>query len=202
MTNQQWLFDGESRRQDLSQWYTPPDLAAKIAKWAFVRHKARRILEPSCGKGALVNAITNTFLDARVVAYDIDIDNLIHTKINSNRVDVICDDFLTTPKVGNFDLVIMNPPFENNLDIQFIHESLRVSDVVISVLRGVIRHGSRRWEELWKWVNITGEVVLVERPKFGGDYTPMQDFVVLEMRGRKNARLRGESCKNHTVEWW
>ncbi len=53
---QGWLLEDEQRSPELAQWYSPPDLAARL--WHFAPKPRTgdpfRVLEPAAGKGALI----------------------------------------------------------------------------------------------------------------------------------------------------
>ncbi|MCY8944185.1 DUF4942 domain-containing protein [Bacillus atrophaeus] len=98
---------------------TPTRLIQKMTskvEWKYIKS----VLEPSAGKGNLVEAIHNQFKNTsnyrRTSKYDIDTieqdENLRHI-LKGNSYRVIADDFLTFNTYKKYDLIFMNPPFSN-----------------------------------------------------------------------------------------
>jgi predicted RNA methylase len=187
-----------------SQWYTPADLAKRIGSWSGFS-KVDRLLEPSAGRGALIAPLP--FCDWTAV--ELDSDNvmvLCGMQVKGLITEVVNSDFLTCTRsrLGSFDGVIMNPPYEGNMDRDFVMHALDFAPRVIALLRSAYRHGEDRWKKVWRWVDPVRQVDLVGRPTFGkglkGD-SPMSDFAVWELRRRKTARKFGEPV-TITTEWW
>jgi len=110
---------------------TPEELLTEITRgidWC----KIESVLEPSAGKGEIVDFVMKTAEAARWRYYDkrIDVDciekdeDLRHI-LKGKEYRVVHDDFLTFNTFKKYDLIIMNPPFSNGaahllraLDIQ------------------------------------------------------------------------------------
>lgn len=201
-----------------SQWYTPAPLAQRIAAWSGLQ-PGQRVLEPAAGRGALMLPLPLCAWSA----VELDPENFGHlVRLNEAHTlgpeyqDLWLGDFLTMtphtfapyPNVRAdgyvFDACMQNPPYEGNLDCDFVLHALDFAPRVIALLRSAFRHGDRRWERVWRWVDCTRRVELVDRPSFGsgidGD-SPMSDFAVFELRKRAHARERGEVSKEE-VSWW
>jgi len=195
------LWDDVEQKADLSQYYTDPRTAQRIAEWVIQAYPfAEIILEPSAGEGALIKP----FLErtrARITAVELDPANVAKLENLDPRVEVIAGNFLNM-ELARADLVVMNPPYENDQDALFVMKAFEASSVVFALLRGVIKHGVGRWKKMWRYVDIVREANLVERPNFGGEHTPKQDFVVLELMKRNRPRERGEPQPLCSMEWW
>jgi tRNA1(Val) A37 N6-methylase TrmN6 len=104
-------------------YYTPLDLASFIAAW--IRDlRPSRVLEPSCGDGAFLQAIADVGgLDGTdIVAFELDDIEARKAKqrgseLGLRRLEVRAEDFLSwatdnlaCPEQG-FDAVVGNPPF-------------------------------------------------------------------------------------------
>lgn len=205
------MIPGTNRDLSLSQWLTPPDLARRVVDWALIGTDwgrrvggfgGDRVLEPSAGNGALVRPLVAAGAGVFAVELDERYTSDLRRELGSWGMLVTCD-FLAIqpPPTGEgFSLVLMNPPYENGLDVAFILHALKFAPRVVGIFRSQILHGKARKRELWSKVRPTRIAYLSERPDFGGDYGAMTDFVVLElveMAGRnKNYPL---DC---TVEWW
>lgn len=102
---------------------TPHDIAHRMADLADLR-PGQRVLEPSAGTGAILNGITVSPLE--IVAVEINTtlaDRLRETQ--GKTVEVRCCDFLTcNGDLGKFDRILMNPPFQNGIDIVHIRKAL------------------------------------------------------------------------------
>lgn len=198
-----------------SQWYTPADLAQRIAAWSGFG-QGDRLLEPAAGRGALIAPLPLPLW----TAVELDEENcgalvpLFERLWPERRVDVRRADFLSlSPRHFaeehdrggyTFDGVIMNPPYEDDLDAAFVEHALAFAPVVIALLRSAFRHGAKRWRRVWRWVDCTRIAELVDRPSFGagldGD-SPMSDFAVYELRRAPHERRRGEA-RPTAIEWW
>lgn len=109
----------------LSAFYTPDETAELVAGIA-VASGRERILEPSAGSGALVwaalkrSSLLTGAENAKIVACDIDPSAVSRICAVANKnVSAINADFLALDKksLGAFDLVIANPPFTRNHEI-------------------------------------------------------------------------------------
>jgi len=209
MSAQQAMFDEVDCDPGLSQWFTHPTVARRIVEWTHRNHPtARNFLEPSAGRGAFVQALLELSPSIMVTACEID-PRLAPALLCLNGLrdvhqgDFLADDFrdmyLSRPL---FDGAVMNPPYERDAEAHHVRRACELCGFVVALLRGVVKHGQRRFDLLWRWVDIRREVVFVERPSFGGDFTPMQDFVVLDLELRREPRGRGEPSEPHPVEWW
>jgi len=113
---------------------TPPELAARMVQDAGdIGEVDLRILEPSAGTGAILDAIY-----AETKAIGRGLSHVVAVEINRTLADkltthatkptVICSDFLDAAGCSPealFDLVLMNPPFENASDIRHIRHALK-----------------------------------------------------------------------------
>lgn len=78
------------------------------------------VLEPSAGKGDLVQAVMNKIkysrYSSRDITYDIDtieLDQNLQYILLGKNYRIVHDDFLTYNSYKRYDLVVMNPPFSN-----------------------------------------------------------------------------------------
>lgn len=196
------LWEGIEQKASESQWYTRPKLACRIAQWVLRNNPGiRKVLEPSAGEGALIKPFLDLSDQIRVYAVELDPINVEKLRTLGDRVTVIDGNFLNI-WVPRADIAVMNPPYEHDQDVRFIMRALEFTDRVVALLRGVVHHGLNRWNLLWRYVDIVREANFIERPKFGGSFTPMQDYVLLELVKRKCPRERGESMPGPNIEWW
>lgn len=204
MTEQAWLvgMEGEQRRVDLSQWYSPPDLAEWLWGWAQrgLDGDPASVLEPSAGNGALLRPLLK---DAdptlrRCTAVDADPRNVLlldELAMLSRDVelDVLQGDFMAMRPTHRHDLCLQNPPYEADQDVDFILRGLVWAPVVVGVYRAAILDGQARFDRLWQHVTVERGARL-GRVQFGGDYTPQGDYVALQLEagGAQRGRSRLE----------
>jgi predicted RNA methylase len=174
--------------EERSQWFTPPDLAWRMVRWA--ARSFPHVLEPSAGSGNLVHA-------ARVVrgadgmeqpsksvvhAYELDpyyLDRLAERfqgDVNEEQVRLYRGSYLDSderPDLGcNFDIGIANPPFEDGLDGHFIAKMMNECDRIVVLARTCVLNGADRHERVWSrcgdggdW-SVRGVAFLPKRPVF------------------------------------
>lgn len=103
-------------------YYTPEKISEFIADWA-IHTSADTVLEPSCGDGSFLSAITNrlqkigaTEGQIRQNVVGIELDGVEAEKSAKYGTTVICDDFFTyydkfIDEKNQFDVIVGNPPF-------------------------------------------------------------------------------------------
>lgn len=155
---------------------TPADLAARMVELAELGDGAR-VLEPSAGTGRLVQAVKDTGRSVHIVA--VEVNHALARTLNQQHsqaapvdvpqaVEVIARDFMELKGgagadgcIGQFDAVVMNPPFEGAADVRHIVHALRMVKpggrlVAIcangprqqAVLRPLVEQHGGEWEEL------------------------------------------------------
>jgi len=201
-------FEGEERRRDLSQFYTPPHVAARMWRWACPPSSRRlTVLEPAAGRGALIlPMLTDTTRPkpVRIVAYEVDpgnVEALLALAKEHPEIEVRARDFRADDDPGRFDLCQQNPPYEDSQDFDFILRSLRVSRQTVALVRSAIEHGQNRWNEFTRHVEQRRKVNFIERPSFGGEDSPKTDFKILDLCPRRRPLMRGEPTTVNQ-EWW
>lgn len=204
--------DDAAKRKALSQWYTGPELAARLWDWCHVlgrKHVPFRVLEPSAGMGALVcPMLSSPQRPDSVVMYEVDparstclLDLCLDADRHGVDVSLRPRDFLSDSDPGAFDLCVMNPPYENDQDAQFIEHALGCSRAVVGIFRSAFVHGSGRWNRLWRFTDIRRLAWMSSRPDFGGDQSAKADFVAMHLTRRTEARKQGEAF-TFNGEWW
>ncbi|MEG0835596.1 MAG: class I SAM-dependent methyltransferase [Anaerovoracaceae bacterium] len=103
-------------------YYTPEIISGFIAEWA-IRNPSDAVLEPSCGNGSFLSAITNRLemlgatgkqINQNVIG--IELDEIEARKSEQYGTTVICEDFFTYYEKNidaktQFDAILGNPPF-------------------------------------------------------------------------------------------
>jgi adenine-specific DNA methylase len=125
------FIEFESAQKLRGGFYTDADLAAFLTRWVGVA-RPQRLLEPSCGDGAFLEAIQKCAATRlrRVVACEINPEEAAKAKerVNSARVEFHVGDFLhwylfKAGEIEAFDGVLGNPPF---IRYQYLPEELQL----------------------------------------------------------------------------
>ncbi|SMF97066.1 Methyltransferase domain-containing protein [Methylomagnum ishizawai] len=124
---------------------TPPDLAERMVELAEIKTH-HRVLEPSAGTG---NIWRNLSGKRQGVEIHPDLANRLRDMVTQGDFGIICADFLEcSPKeLGNFDRIVMNPPFSNGQDIKHIQHALTMLKPG-GRLVALCANGSRQQEQL------------------------------------------------------
>jgi tRNA1(Val) A37 N6-methylase TrmN6 len=125
---------GRNIQQEFQAFYTPAPLAAKMA--ALLPAGVERVLEPSCGEGALLRAVRKLHPTAFLVGYDINPEALRKCGLGGKGNGMggpppkcelepgysVLKDYLetTSASCGTFDAIIANPPFTKGQDAKHV----------------------------------------------------------------------------------
>lgn len=149
-----------NKKKHFQYFATPEVIARKMVNIAVTstgdETKPYRVLEPSAGEGALVKMIQNILSHASVQCVEIQTEFYEPLRELSGRPPVIRD-FLKVPKSPIYDLVIMNPPFQDNQDIRHVRHAfgfLKPGGRLVSVMCGGVESNEdnetrefRAWKE-------------------------------------------------------
>jgi protein-L-isoaspartate O-methyltransferase len=105
---------------------TPPDLAKRMVELAEIQ-PGMCVLEPSAGTGNIARAVLDA-VDTEVLAYEInrDLCSLLGRTFPSWKLQARCKDFLeVTDFMGQYERILMNPPFHNGADVVHILHALK-----------------------------------------------------------------------------
>lgn len=192
----------EEPEVQLSQWFTPPELALVAAK--LVPRGCTRILEPSAGTGNLIAALADVHgadIVQQVDAVELDAELAAHLRGRLETLPVYEGNYLErTAPDELYDFALMNPPYEDGQDGLFLAKAMEESRRIVAVLRANSLYGDGRTEAIWSnpdW-SLTRIVRCSGRPRFETledikSTGPRHDFVVIRM-----VRMPGLSCK---PEW-
>lgn len=132
------LLEGEkiNKKKDLQFFETPPELADKLTSEALKLLNGKtniKILEPSAGQGRIINALKKHFNNIDYCELD---------NINKSFIDKISgtnflnSNFLEIDKKEYYDLIVANPPFAKNQDIDHFYkmfECLKSNGILICI---------------------------------------------------------------------
>lgn len=194
-------MEGEARDPALSQWFTPPDLAERVATWAlkgFEGVQKVKLLEPAAGDGALIWPALRTGQVLSVTAFEIDpmhVARLVRPPIGP-RDDVRCEDFMAAADIGQHHLALCNTPYEDGQDVAFAAKCFKHAYRVVGIYPARMLHSQGR-AEFWRTTHICRMAILSWRPSFGGG-TGQTDFVVMDLQ----SILAPGDRKPTQLEWW
>lgn len=204
MTEQLPGMESERRKPELSQWYTPNDLAEYIADFALEHFDAvlaattMRVLEPSAGRGALAVKLRERV--RRVTCCEVDVGNADY--LMNQGFGTWRRDFLEL-EPSAFDLVVMNPPFEGGQTERHILHALKFAPRVVCHCPLSTLAGQKRKKGLWSEAYLKRVAICSERPRYGGEGGGKTDMCTVEVTRRfENVRQDDVRATGVTVEWW
>lgn len=99
---------------------TPPSLIERLVMYAGIA-LGDEVLEPSAGKGDILDKVKEEFGDV-VTLHACEINPTLRQMLNLKGYEVVGNDFLEMQR--QFDVILMNPPFENKQDIDHVTHAL------------------------------------------------------------------------------
>lgn len=135
-------------------YYTPDKISEFIAEWA-IRTSSDSVLEPSCGDGSFLSAITMRYSELgasdeqiKQNVIGIELDDVEAAKAAQYGTTVVCKDFFTyyQEKIEDqtqFDVIVGNPPF-----IRYQHFTEEYRKIAFALMN---KHGFRpnRLTNIW-----------------------------------------------------
>lgn len=157
------LRGGESRniKKEFQFFGTPKELAMRLVRMADPK-PWHRILEPSAGQGAIVNAIQEIAGAVRVECYEL-------MELNRNILEalpgayVVGHDFLKN-RGKLYHRIIANPPFSKNQDIDHVremYECLEPGGKIVTLASTSWKAGSQKKQSSFRaWLQNVGAQVI------------------------------------------
>lgn len=201
------LLGGEkiNLKKQFQYFGTPAKLADKVVKLAEIK-PGDKVLEPSAGQGAIVDAIHRVQPEITVDVLELMEENR-DILLNKN-VNFIGEDFMNIPvKYRNYyDVIVANPPFSKNQDVDHIrkmYDCLKPGGRLVSLASTHWKTSSNRKEnEFSSWISELGAfvedippgefkesgtgiatcIIVIDKPKkkADGGYASREDFITLE----------------------
>lgn len=181
----QLLDSGECSRvkQDLGQFESPPAVVSRIMELSEIGEfpGAPAVLEPSAGSGNI--ALAALAAGARVTAYEIDPKRV--AALRKAGVPAVNEgDFLTSHLPAMFDLVLMNPPFAKQADIDHVLHAakfLKAGGRLVSVMSAsVMFRDNKKTQAFRDWVHEqpTGTMEMLPDDAFKASGTAVRACIV------------------------
>lgn len=101
---------------------TPPDLITKLLDLAQIQ-PTDHILEPSAGKGDILDVVKNNYTYS--VIHAVENDAILRQVLELKGYSLVGFNFLSYEK-EKYDKIIMNPPFENGQDIDHVSHAYKL----------------------------------------------------------------------------
>jgi hypothetical protein len=119
-----------------------------------VSNGVMNILEPSAGLGRIVTGLGNIYPWANITMVE-NAPQCAKHLYNSFNGELIVKDFLTVEPAKKFDLVAMNPPFKQGLDIKHIfhaYEFLKEGGFLVSLCYNGVKQNRnlKNWADSWE----------------------------------------------------
>lgn len=157
---------------------TPPDIVAKVIDAADIG-PGDVVLEPSAGTGALANAARDTGAQVDVI----EVEPRLQGYLRSLGFPVVGTDVLTFPAVGLYDVVVMNPPFEDKQDVAHVRHAydllLPGGRLVAIMSEGPFFRQSKTDEAFREWLeSVGGATEKLPPAKFGRAEVPTRLVVI------------------------
>lgn len=177
--------DGENvnLKKQYQFFETPPDVADFMVSHAFIE-PTDLILEPSAGKGALINTIRKEGFKNEI--HVCEINDLNWPTIEKLDVKFITGDFLLIGSAyfNQYDKIIANPPFTKNQDIdhfKMMWKCLKPGGRVVSVLSKTWTFGSQKKQtDFRKWIDeMDGSMYPLDEGSFKKSGTMVESLVVV-----------------------
>ena len=117
--------DDRNLKKEFQFFPTPADIAQQMVSYLPAIQDDYTILEPSAGAGAFLRALSAIGVKQKVDCYEImDLNRMKLSKIDN--ANLIGEDFLLCDRVNYYDIIIANPPFTKNQDIDHIRKMFEV----------------------------------------------------------------------------
>jgi predicted RNA methylase len=164
---------------------TPVRLASSMADRGRVR-KGSDVFEPSAGLGRIARAARSV----GGVVKCVELSQIRAKQLEADGFPVICADFLTlrpATEEGDYDVVLMNPPFSKQQDIQHVRHAyrfLRVRGRLVAIMSaGVLFRQNKKTVEFREWVeSLDGEIEELPDGTFANEGTMVRAVIVTIVR--------------------
>jgi type I restriction-modification system DNA methylase subunit len=145
------------------QFFATPDKLADLLVKKSEFKPLDRILEPSAGQGAIVNAICRVYPNALIHCCELMPTNVMILNKNSNVI-MVHDDFLQLSEEDKYDRIIANPPFAKNQDIEHVlkmYNHLNPGGRIVSIMSNHWRTSKNKLETSFRsFLEKVGGVVI------------------------------------------
>ena len=158
---------------------TPKLIVQQLTDLAEI-HQGQTVLEPSAGQGAIADEIRNR--GAEVFCAEILPENLKILEAKSHKI--VSRDIFAYAAYEKFDRVVMNPPFENQADIDHIihaFDMLKPNGILVSVMAaGVVFRQNKKTVDFRKLIERNkGKIIKLPQDSFAESGTMVNTVIVV-----------------------
>lgn len=177
-------------KKDFQFFETPETLADQLVKLANISD-GDRVLEPSAGRGAIIQAVRRKSAKCHISAVELMPENAAFLKTKTLAWGIVFDDedFLTWGSGSKpYQKIIANPPFSKNQDIDHVlkmWEHLAVGGRLVSVMSKHWQLSENRKERDFRnWIDEVGaEVFELEPGTFSDSGTKVSSVIIFANKG-------------------
>lgn len=149
---------GTAVARDLQFYWSPPAVIEAALSFAGIEHPnqyrnreapPRRVLEPSCGDGRILDELRAR--GCRAIGFEVDPGRAAECRAKGHAV--ICANFLDQPPTPDFDYVVMNPPFYGRHYAKHVRHALkflRPGGVLVSILPATAHYDHDEIKGEWR----------------------------------------------------
>lgn len=178
------ISSGEKRniKKEFQFFGTPSELADRLVELANPNENDK-ILEPSAGQGAIVKAINRAIDPMEVFCYELMPLNITFLgKIST--VTLLGEDFLQAPENNLYNVIIANPPFSKNQDIDHIRKMYSVlanNGRIVTVASNHWQNSTNKKEvEFKQWLTGLGaDIIPVDAGEFKESGTNIATCIIV-----------------------
>lgn len=139
-------------KKETDFYYTPSEIVDEmISLMPLLYNEKLSFLEPSCGQGHIVDEINRLFKNSEVTCVE---KNPNHCEFMRKKgYNPICADFLSLEPEEKYDVILMNPPFKEQMEhIKHAYKFLKEGGYLISVAMGnILQYESKTGKEFKNW---------------------------------------------------
>lgn len=181
------LMGGESVniKKEFQYFGTPEKLADRLVEMADIK-KGYRLLEPSAGQGAILEAIDRKFSSTDIEVMAVELMDVNCKVLQQKSFSALQMDFLKyeCPDKYMFDRIIANPPFNKNQDIDHIrhmYEVCKSGGRIVTIASNSWRFGSQKKQvEFREWLeSLNAEIHEVEAGEFKESGTTIATCIIV-----------------------
>lgn len=185
------LISGKSInfKKEFQFFATPETVAERLMDEIIFMYPEFDVLEPSAGHGSLIDALLkrNVGVIKHIDAIELSELNfaVLEEKYRGNEnVNIIKGDFLENKSKKVYDLIIANPPFTNNQDIDHIRKMYSIlgrGGQLISIASTSWLHGSQKKQiEFREWLDeIEAEIKPIKQGEFKSSGTNVESVLLV-----------------------
>ena len=138
---------------------TPDDLADRLVEQADIK-PGMKVLEPSAGKGSLIDAVRRKYSKDDVEVTPIELDSRLNGILKAKGYNPLQEDFMSLKEKDKYDRVVMNPPFENGQDMDHVrhaYDMLKPGGKIVAIMgEGGFFRSDKKSQDFRNWLDDKG----------------------------------------------